>query len=304
METKIAVTLKRPLVKLLSISALSLPMVSVSAYAEEFLCDATQASTQQLPQLDQSCPIGDGLWGRQKPKGQQSQFWIQCGIYPESLPLKRAKRLYQHISTDVWMKPEKKEYRCLIGPYSDYAQASRELSQVRKEQGYKDAFIREVRKSSSAKPVAKASQNKPVTSPAPKRTQTVLPAPTATKTQPAAKKVTEQKKTDVSIRVQTILNGKEYKVPYVMFSDDLFYMEHELPWNRMSYEGAYKTCYRIGMHLATAAEWRALLDSEVMTKGKWPIHLPYWGAEKSGLFYSGKVNHLKGSSKLNVLCVK
>lgn len=308
METKIAVTLKRPLVTLLSLSALSLPMAFSPAYADEFLCEATQASPQQLPQLDPSCPIGEGLWGRQKPKGQASQFWIQCGIYPEPLSLKRAKRLYQRISTDVWMKPEQKEYRCLIGPYTQFSQAQRELAQVRKERGYQDAFIREIKKSSSA--LATVSTNPPKPSPpvvAEKTStqhQTVFPAPVKPRVAAPMPKVSAEQKTEISIRVQATVNGKQYQVPYVMLSDDVFYMEHELPWNRLSYDGANNTCRQLGMHLAKPSEWQALLDSQQMTKGKWPIHLPYWGAEKNGLFYSGKVKQLKGSSKLNVLCVK
>lgn len=296
---------KRPLVNILSISTLLMVVTPTPTLAQEFLCDAVQASTTQLPLLDKSCPIGNGLWGKQKPKGQDSQFWIQCGIYPTPLSLNRAKRLYQHISTDVWMKPENKEYRCLIGPYVDFSQARSELAKVKKEQGYKDAFIREIRKPSSDKPSVQKPKAKPIVASTPKRTQTVFTAPVKEEVKPEPKPVVvEKKKTEVSVRVQTTIDGKEYKVPYVMFSDDLFYMEHELPWNRMSYDGANKTCRKLGMQLATAKDWKALLDSQVMTKGKWPIHLPYWGARNTGLFYNGKVKQLKGSSKLNVLCVK
>lgn len=34
------------------------------ALADEYLCDATQASTNELPVLKNDCPIGDGLWGK------------------------------------------------------------------------------------------------------------------------------------------------------------------------------------------------------------------------------------------------
>ncbi|MEI8633736.1 hypothetical protein P4S72_19945 [Vibrio sp. PP-XX7] len=87
--------------------------------------DATQASTQELPLLDRTCPIGRGLWGKGIPRKTDSTFWIQCGIYRKPMPLKQAKILYQNISTDVWMKPEAANYRCLIGPYDQINVASR-----------------------------------------------------------------------------------------------------------------------------------------------------------------------------------
>lgn len=305
---KMAAQPKQPLVKLLSIALLALPAFSAPTLAEEFLCDATQASTQALPQLDTSCPIGKGLWGKQQPKGDQSQFWIQCGVYSKPLSLSKAKTLYQHISTDVWLKPEAKAFRCLIGPYQDFNQARSELSKVKQEPGYKEAFIREIIKGQPVK------QTKPAAKPKPQpKVAKVKPEPVAVKAPVAAaavapaKSMSESKAkpdSDVSVRLTADINGVHYQVPYLLFSDDQFYMEHDLPWNRMSYEQAYKTCYRQGMRLATPIEWKALLDSGVMAKNNWPMHLPYWGEEKAGLFYSGKVNQLKGSSLLNVMCVK
>lgn len=296
------------------LAVLAVPLWSPLVVAEEFLCDATQASTEQLPVLDASCPVGKGLWGKSTPKGSQSTFWIQCGVFSQPLSLPKAKQLYKHISTDVWAKPEDKAYRCLIGPYNDFAIAKQELAKIQTEPGYKQAFIREVVKGAPVKaPKPKAKPNtKPVAKPKPsKQATTVIPAPI--KPQPIVAPKPEAPKTqsqptereqDVTIRLTTKVAGVEYKVPYVMFSDDQFYMEHELPWNRMNYEGAYKMCSRLGMRMATQQEWQALLDSGMMTKAKWPMHLPYWGAERTGLFTSGKVNQLKGSSLLNVICVK
>ncbi|OAJ95510.1 SPOR domain-containing protein [Vibrio bivalvicida] len=291
-------------------AALALPALSAPTLAEEFLCDATQASTNELPLLDKSCPIGKGLWGKSQPRGQESTFWIQCGVFSKPLPLVKAKKLYQHISTDVWAKPEAKAYRCLIGPYKGFAQANAELAKVKSEPGYKEAFVREVVKGAPVKQAMVKPQPKPKSKPAAKSQQstTVIPALVKAKPEPTAIKPMAQepkkRQSDVSIRLTATVSGIEYKVPYTMFSDDQFYMEHELPWNRLNYEGAYKTCYRLDMRLATSSEWKALLDSNVMQKDKWPMHLPYWGAEKSGLFTSGKTNKLKGTSLLNVVCVK
>ncbi|BCG16184.1 hypothetical protein HLBS07_00360 [Vibrio alginolyticus] len=39
--------------------------------AEEFLCQATQASEKELPMLEKTCPIGNGVWGKKVPQGGQ-----------------------------------------------------------------------------------------------------------------------------------------------------------------------------------------------------------------------------------------
>ncbi|WP_084715802.1 SPOR domain-containing protein [Vibrio galatheae] len=291
------------------VAALALPLFSAPILADEFLCDATQASTNELPLLDKTCPVGQGLWGKSQPRGQESTFWIQCGVFSQPLPVAKAKKLYQHISTDVWAKPEDKAYRCLIGPYQDFSQAKQDLARVKTEPGYKEAFIREVVKGAPLKKAAVKPQPKPKPSSKTKpQATTVIPAPVMAQPEPIASEVVadapQPNQSDVAIRLTASVSGVEYKVPYSMFSNDQFYMEHNLPWNRLDYEGAYKTCYRLGMRLASSEEWQALLDSDVMKQDNWPMHLPYWGAEKTGLFTSGKVNQLKGTSLLNVVCVK
>lgn len=296
------------------LAILALPTLSSPALAEEFLCDATQASATELPLLDQACPIGKGLWGKSQPAGQESMFWIQCGVFSKPFSVTKAKKVYPHITTDVWNKPEAKGYRCLIGPYMDFSSAKQDLAKVKKQPDFKQSFIREIVKGAPVKQAATKAKPQPKPMPVVRevskgKTQatTVIPAPVKPKPQvapqpKASSKAVEDK--SMAIRRSTTISGVEYVVPYSMFRDDQFYMEHELPWNRLDYEGAYKTCYRMKMRMATAPEWKALLDSGVMVKDKWPIHLPYWGAEKTGLFSSGKVNQLKGTSLLNVVCVK
>ncbi len=39
--------------------------------------DATQASTNQLPQLEQSCPIGKGSKALKRHSANEL-FWVQC----------------------------------------------------------------------------------------------------------------------------------------------------------------------------------------------------------------------------------
>ncbi len=91
--------------------------------AEEFLCQATQASEKELPMLEKTCPIGNGVWGKKVPQGGNYLYWIQCGLLPKPMSLAKAKPLYSKITTDVWMKPESQGYRCLIGPYKDLSDA-------------------------------------------------------------------------------------------------------------------------------------------------------------------------------------
>ncbi|OXE34582.1 SPOR domain-containing protein, partial [Vibrio parahaemolyticus] len=75
-------------------------------------------------------------------------------------------------------------------------------------------------------------------------------------------------------------------------------------WNRLNYESSQQICQQLGMSLATATEFKALRDSGVMEKNKWPLQLPYWGKDKKGLFADREPNQLTGTSLLNVMCVK
>jgi len=290
---------------LLGLPVFFVPHYSYAAATEQFLCGGTQASTNELPQLNSDCPIGRGLWGKSKPKGKDSTFWIQCGLLNNPMPLSRAKVLYQHISTDVWMKAEGKAMRCLIGPYDEYSTAKKELANVRTEKIYKEAFIREVRKGVTDSEVAKPVMKKKT---APKKvTPLTKPAPKTTTKAPAVKKTpvaAADESSVVSIRRKATVNGLQYAVPYVMDTKIQFYMEHDLAWNRLNYQDAQASCKQQGMRLATEQEWLQLLNSKVMEKDNWPVYLPYWGADSKGLFTTGKINTLKGTSLLNVLCVK
>ncbi|WP_372266335.1 SPOR domain-containing protein [Vibrio gallaecicus] len=304
-------------------------LLSSQANAESFLCDATQASENQLPVLEQACPIGKGLWGSSEPKGhtQNDLFWVQCGLLAKPLSLEKAKPIYKNISTNVWMKPEAKGFRCLIGPYQTYSDAKKELMGVRNVEGYEEAFIRMVDKSapkksqvqpkSSAKPKVKAPVVTATASPKlytdskeamkpkvePKAANSVASI-SATPTLKAQMPKQGDGNINVQIRLQTNISGKTYSVPYLNDNEHQFYMEQGKPWSRLDYDGAKLVCYELGMGLATEEQWQRLLESKVMEKEDWPMHLPYWGLLKKGLFTNGNITQLKGSSLLNVLCVK
>ncbi|MCG3767065.1 SPOR domain-containing protein [Vibrio cincinnatiensis] len=281
---------------LLSLSCCTVVLFSFPVLAQDFLCDATQAASDQLPVLDSSCPLGQGLWGNTLPKGQDSKFWIQCGLLASPLSVEQAKALYEKISTDVWMKPEGSGTRCLIGPYNDYAQARKELTGVRALAGYKEAFLREVSKSivSQSQPQGASVQRQPT--PVKTRTPTARPLKSPPPIQPDSDAIV--------IRHQTSFNGLTYAIPYTTSDKVQFYMEHNQAWNRLNYSGAKKMCESQNMRLVTEEEWQQLLSSKVMEKEQWPMYLPYWGQNNRGLFTSGKITNLKGNSLLSVVCVK
>ena len=297
-------------------------LASSQVNAESVLCDATQASTNQLPQLEQSCPIGKGVWGSKAPKRHSANelFWVQCGLLNKPLSLSRAKPLYEKISTNVWMKPEGGDYRCLIGPYSTFSDARKDLAQVRKVSGYSEAFIRMVDKSQTssqpivAKPaepkMAKAKapvKPKPVAQPAPK--PVVATSAVAATSAAAIQAIPSNGSSsgnglDIEVRVTANVAGNKYAVPYLSDHKQQFYMEQGKPWSRLDFGSAELVCNQIGMKLMNEQQWQTILGSKVMEKQNWTMHLPYWGADKKGLFTNGNVNQLKGSSLLNVMCVK
>ncbi|TKF69561.1 SPOR domain-containing protein [Vibrio sp. F13] len=293
-------------------------LVSSQVNAESVLCDATQASTNQLPQLEQSCPIGKGVWGSKAPKRHSDNelFWVQCGLLNKPLSLNRAKPLYEKISTNVWMKPEGGDYRCLIGPYSTFSDARKDLAQVRKVPGYGEAFIRMVDKSkTSSQPiVAKPAEPKMVKPKAPVKPKPA-PKPVAAKQAAAVTSAaaiqtlpsgnaSSDNDLEIEIRVKADIAGSQYAIPYLLDHQQQFYMEQGKPWSRLDYDSAELVCNQVNMKLMSEKQWQSILSSKVMEKQNWPMHLPYWGADKKGLFTNGNVNQLKGSSLLNVMCVK
>ncbi|WP_114767738.1 SPOR domain-containing protein [Vibrio rhodolitus] len=302
-------------VKLLTLATLGGISMMQPVSAQEFLCDATQASAQELPLLSASCPIGQGLWGKQQPKGDESTFWIQCGVLSKPLSVKEAKLIYPHISTDVWAKIEGKNARCLIGPYQNFSEASKDLLAVKKLKPYQQAFIREVVKGAppqskvlppQPKPKANA-QPLPVKTAATRQSTTILPPakvtkPAEIKAAPVAAKPVPVEM-EISVRREIRVGDLHFKVPYLPFSDDQFYMEYDKPWSRVDFAKATKVCHALDMEVPSPAEWQTLLEADVMKSHQWPMHLPYWGSDNAALFTSGKVTITSGKSLLNVMCV-
>ncbi len=281
---------------------IGLAFMPVTANASpSFLCGATQSSDRQLAVLNKTCPIGKGMWGKKSPASAHSYFWIQCGMLETAMPLDVAKVLYQHISTDVWMKAERSGYRCLIGPYKSYKQVKLELEQVKKISRYRDAFIREVTENTH---VSRApAKQKSIKQHSNSRFSSYDEAVSSSRKKALLRQAMTEKNDLPEIRLQTQIAGTMYQIPYLGQETQQYYMEHDRPWTRVNYATADKVCHQLGMRLPSEGEWNQLLHSKEMDSGFWPVYLPYWGADKKGLFTSGKINQLQGNSLLNVVCV-
>ncbi|PWI32947.1 SPOR domain-containing protein [Vibrio albus] len=302
---------------LLSILFVGFCLSSVVYAADDYVCEAKQNAKNELAVLTESCPIGQGLWGRE-PKQDKGFFWIQCGIFPQPLSLEQAKLIYGKISTNVWIKQDGKGFRCLIGPYSHFDKANSELKGVRGLPAYKESFVRWVTedgqtRKSDTKPEAK--QPIPAKPAKPVRTMKEKPAkpvrklsPAVAPEAPAQPASLPEEKTPafdgITLRRQTRVAEQQFVVPFLMQGNEQFYMEYGIAWNRLDYTKAESVCSSMGMSMVDEQQWKSLLSSNVMTREKWPLHLPYWGMGKRGLFTSGKVTHLTGTSLLNVVCVK
>jgi len=307
----------RKLVVMVFCLSLAIPSL-VSAADDEYICEAKQNSKSELPVLSQDCPVGNGVWGS-APVVDDGLFWIQCGFFSEAQTINQAQPIYKVVSTDVWVKPEKKGYRCLVGPYEQYSVAQADLVNLKKLNSYKESFIRNAT-------TTKATKTTPATQSATKKTSPKVPVPTAKKPpvsaalapvaansiEPSSMPKAAPKAAEKSIKTsETVvarrdvkIGDKYYAIPFLMDGYDQFYMEYGIAWNRLNYERAMEVCESQQMRLPTADEWKLLIDSQVMSKKQWPLHLPYWGMDKQGLFTSGKVTQLTGTSLLNVVCVK
>lgn len=266
------------------------------ATEDDYICEAKQNSKNDIPQLSDSCPIGNGLWGSE-PSSERGLFWIQCGMFSNPLTMKDAQAISQHITQDVWLKAESKGYRCLVGPYEVYSAAKADLDKLTSTSQYKEAFIREASRSNSSQP---AQSTKPKEKPSAPVKPEVVPPTLSTKEAAKANKPSDT----VVARRDAKIGDKYYAIPFLMDGYEQFYMEYGIAWNRLSYERATQVCTSQQMRLPTSEEWQLLIDSQVMSQKQWPMHLPYWGDSKQGLFTSGKVTQLTGTSLLNVVCVK
>jgi len=307
-DNTMSIILTRKLVKIVFCIGLAFSS-PVSASDDEYICEAKQNSDTELPVLSKNCPIGQGLWGA-TPIVDDGLFWIQCGLFNDAKTIKQALPIYNVISTDVWLKSEANGYRCLVGPYEKFSVAQTDLTRVKRLDSYKESFIRNATTKMSpsmmvekAKEVSKPKEKVSTSLVAPVLVDTIKPKLMSKPQAKVTEKVLESGDTVVARR-DVKIGEKYYAIPYLMDGDEQYYMEYGIAWNRLGYERAVEVCRSQQMRLPSGEEWKTLIDSQIMSKKQWPLHLPYWGEGKHGLFTSGKVNQLKGTSLLNVVCVK
>ncbi len=121
---------------------------TVSANSSQLVppCETAETTNNGISLLSSECPIGHGLWAKMKPKHENSDFWLQCGVYRKGVSSKNLARIQLRVSEKVSVKLTKKGYqRCLVGPYKAYENAVGDMTALRKNRIFKDSFIREVK---------------------------------------------------------------------------------------------------------------------------------------------------------------
>ncbi|MGR6860182.1 SPOR domain-containing protein [Aliivibrio salmonicida] len=237
------------------------------------LCTSQEVGVNNV--LPESCPIGDGLWGRKPSKKVgYSEFWIQCGLFKKTVSDDVIGLINRAVDAPVTMKNEGEVKRCLIGPYLDYSVASKELKSLQRQRLFKGAALREVDISTFPKAEVKVDV------------------------------IAEPEPNPITIRKEVIINQDYFAVPFSDKGSEGYYMENNMPWLRATALYAQEVCQKIEMNLITKEQWQMLVDSTIMTKNKWPMQLPYWGANNQGFFKNGAVRQLKNTSMLNVVCTK
>ncbi len=290
-------------------------------------CATAESTKNGISLLSTECPVGNGLWANMKPKHENSDFWLQCGVYRKGVSSKNLARIQLRVSEKVSVKLTGKGFqRCLVGPYKAYENAVGDMTALRKNRIFKDSFIREVKLSdvvaieptvqTTVKPaatavVAPAVIAKPestVVDPAPQVEAVAEPVvvailPVAVKEEPIEEKAVHS--TDkLEVRRQAVINGYTYLVPFIGGDTESTYMEHDQAWIRENFASATKICQSLDMTLVSTEQWKTLRDSKRMESESWPLQLPYWGEHEQGMFMDGFGTKLKGAALLNVVCVK
>lgn len=271
------------------------------------LASVCVVENQSLLALAESCPIGNALWGNKTAKYPQgkSEFWIQCGAFGSDLSADKQHRIAAKVDAPINIKREAKLRRCLIGPYFSFTEAKQQLSALQSDPLFKQSVLREVAVQKTEKvtpPVAKVTPVVKSIKSVSKVVEPKKPKPAPVVKKPVTVKTSGT--TSVTIRKHTVLQGREYVVPFTDNGNEGFYMEEGKPWLRATGSHAKEICQQLGMSLLSKEQWQQLVQSETMKKENWPLLLPYWGENTQGLFKDGAVRELKNTSMLNVMCTK
>ncbi|KXF82662.1 hypothetical protein [Enterovibrio coralii] len=288
---------------------------------------------------DGSCPIGDGLWGRD-PVSDKGQFWVQCGML-KSLPKNWfATDLHRAVLQDqIVLLEEGSEYRCLAGPYDRYSIAQKVRDAMRKQASLKTAFVREVAPSEameSTEPVAVAAVAlaapvvvaEPVVAPVEVVPEVLDTAVMDTKVMEVAEtvepevlavadiptpepepvpEVKEEKPKAVVKRVPRNKRSRSYVDVAGLQSpkprgDEQRYTDGGIAWWRATYDEARRACEKDGMSLVSLNTLKTL-SRQAETRDAFPKRLPYWVKENRAFDVVMMVPMpLRGSSLIHVMC--
>ncbi len=116
-------------------------LASLPAHAA-MVCDSGSRSESTLPILESECPIGKGVWGQKAPSHEEQSFWIQCGFVKPGSLRSAPRQLQDTVNQPIWLKPDVRGDRCLVGPYQSFENAKQDLLALRSIPSYRDAFIR------------------------------------------------------------------------------------------------------------------------------------------------------------------
>lgn len=239
------------------------PVLGVHAHPLKAYCRYTPLSTSEVPLLSTSCPLGRGVWGDNHPKNSQSNFWVQCGVYPSPVKIQHIALLLQELKQPIWNKKSQSGYHCLIGPYNDYLSALKGQRQARKVRGFKDSALRELDLSTL--------------------------------------KLPESSSVHIQRRFET--PSYHVIVPLIMSNAEGQYREKGEQWGRMTFKEANRICQMKKLSLPNELFWQEASSSDVFRNYGLPHSVPYWGDNKLAFSSSGQKVTATEHSLLNVLCV-
>ncbi|MGF1706267.1 SPOR domain-containing protein [Enterovibrio baiacu] len=317
------------------VSALILSVVlNVPASSAESACSPERIGTWNV--VDETCPIGDGLWGKD-PASQQGQFWVQCGIVNDLPDAWFSGQLAKSVlANQVMLRKEGETYRCLAGPFEQFSTAKKVRDGMRKQPSMSAAFVREVSTSGEERltpapvieMIAQApSTLSPVVDVAVADTAmveaTLLAAPVAlvASADAVSEPMMNAQRNDVmpELDAMTAAPAKTTAKPKKVKRNRKFravagvqvpkpkngerhYSRNEEMWLRASFAEAEATCTENGFRVVSAASLKKLI-ADPEARSAVPNRLPYWVA--SGEAYDLVIMvpmPLSQSSEVNVLC--
>lgn len=226
-------------------------------------CEPVREGNWQV--VGASCEVGAGLWSK-RPLKDEGRFWIQCGVFSRLPQAGFAEPFPENIrQNNLVFRAENGKYRCLVGPYPRFSEASGVLSAMKQSDTFSSAFIRDA--SVASEPIAKQE-------PAPQIPNTMT-------------------------RRYRDIAGLKSPMPEV---DEPRYADQQNVWWRATFQEATFACTADGMKLVTEQTLKAWI-AKPAAKGELSSRLPYWLAGGDAFDVARGVSMpLSKTSALLVLC--